>query len=366
MSPELLYLLRQQIRSSGPLRFDTFMDIVLYSDPHGYYRNHVPGADSDYRTSPSLTPWFGRLVARDLETAWKGLGSPEEFTVAEVGAGNADLAAAAVSAASGRFADALRWIFVEPMPLVAGLQRSRFGSSPGFSWVERLEDLAPFTGVILANEVLDNFAFRIFEIRELGPIEVRVAASRTALQEVLVPLDLDAEAMVGPAVEHLEEGDRFEVRTGVERWVADAARVLPRGALLVVDYGDVEPDIWTKRPSGSMVTYRQGQLGLDPFSDLGSTDITAHVNFSELSRAAERAGMVPEPVRTQREWLESVGLPKVVEELRQAEAIARFEGRHGDWVGLVAERSRVETLAGQGGLGDYLVFKAVAERDPEG
>ena len=359
MSPELLHLLRHQIRTSGPLRFDSFMDTVLYSDPHGYYRNNVPGADSDYRTAPSLTPRFGRLVARDLKAAWKGLGSPEEFTVAEVGAGNADLAAAAISAATGRFAHALRWIFVEPMSFVAGLQKARLGSGDRFAWVERLEDLAPLTGVILANEVLDNFGFRIFEIGEFGPMEVRVGATRTALQEVLVPLDADGEGLVGPALKHLEEGDRFEVRAGVEGWVADAARALHRGALLVVDYGDVEPEIWTKRPSGSMVTYRQGRLGLDPFSDLGATDITAHVNFSELTRAAERAGLRACQVRTQREWLESLGLGKAIEELRRSEATSRVEGRHGDWVGLVAERSRVETLAGRGGLGDYLVFKAV-------
>lgn len=359
MSPELLHLLRQQIRRSGPLRFDTFMDTVLYSDPHGYYRHNVPGADSDYRTSPSLTPWFGKLVARDLKSTWKALDSPEEFTVAEVGAGNADLAASVVSSATGPFAAALRWIFVEPMEFVANLQKGRLGSRDRFTWVGRLEDLAPLTGVVLANEVLDNFGFRIFQIGEFGPMEVRVGTTRTALQEVLTPLDADGEAMVGPAVQHLEEGDRIEVRTGVENWVAEAARELHRGSLLVVDYGDVEPEIWTKRPSGSMVTYRQGRIGLDPFSDLGSTDITAHVNFSELARAAEQAGMVVCPLRTQHEWLESLRLGKVIEEFRQSEAIARFEGRHGDWVGLVAERSRVETLAGRGGLGDYLVFKAV-------
>jgi SAM-dependent MidA family methyltransferase len=359
MSPELLHLLRQQIRLSGPLRFDAFMDLALYSDPHGYYRSRVPGADSDYRTSPSLTPWFGKLVARDLQAIWERLGSPEKFSVAEAGAGNADLAAAAVAASAGPFAAALRWVFIEPMPFVASLQKGRLGTSERFSWAESLDDLAPITGVILANEVLDNFAFRVFEVREFGPMEVRVGTSRTALQEVLTPLDADAEILVAPALEHLEVGDRFEIRTGVDRWVADAARTLDRGALLVVDYGDVEPEIWTKRPSGSMVTYRQGLLGLNPVEEVGESDITAHVNFSQLTRAARAAGMLPCPLLTQREWLGSLGLQEAVEEIRQAEAIARFEGRHGDWVGLVAERSRLETLAGRGGLGDYLVFKAV-------
>jgi SAM-dependent MidA family methyltransferase len=206
--------------------------------------------------------------------------------------------------------------------------------------------------------VLDNFAFRVFEIGQFGPMEVRVGASRTGLQEVLTPLDAEAEVLVVPALEHLEEGDRFEIRTGIERWVTDATRTLDRGVLLVVDYGDVEPEIWTRRPSGSMVTYRRGLLGLNPLEEVGEADITAHVNFSQLTRAAQAAGMLPCPILTQRDWLTSLGIEQAIEDIRQAEAIARFEGRHGDWVSLVAERSRLETLAGRGGLGDYLVFKA--------
>ncbi len=358
MSPELLYLLRRRIRASGPLAFDEFMKVVLYSDPHGYYRNHVPGAGSDYRTSPSLTPWFGRLVADDLRRAWEGLGSPGIFTVAEVGAGNADLAASAVEAAGGPFAEALRWVFVEPIDSVAGLQRSHLGSSSRFSWVAGLGRLDPITGAILAHEVLDNFPFRLFEVHEQGPMEVRVGAVRNHLAEVLVAIGREVVELVAPALEHLEVGDRFELRTNLEGWVAECARALERGRLMFVDYGDLEPEIWTRHPAGSMATYRQGRLGSDPFEDVGDADITAHVNFSALGRAAQDAGLELGPLQTQRGWLESLGLKDLVAELRRKELKARAEGRHGDYLSHMAERSRVETLAARGGLGDYLVFSA--------
>lgn len=358
MSPELLYLLRRRIGTSGPLRFDEFLELVLYGDPHGYYRNHVPGADSDYQTSPTLTPWFGRLVVRDFEAVWKGLGSPGRFSIVEAGAGNGDLASSVMEAAEGPFAEALRWVFVEPIDTIARLQRSRFGSSGRFSWAAGLGEVTGVTGIVLAHEVLDNFPFRIFELGSEGPVEIRVGVVRNHLAEVRFPIGPEVEALAQPALEHLEEGDRFELRTGVERWVADAAAALDRGRLLVVDYGELEPEVWTRHPAGSMVTYRRGILGNDPLEEVGGADVTAHVNFSALGRAAEDAGLSLLPLQTQRGWLESLGLRDLTAEMRRREVQARQEGRHGDYVGLLAQRSKVETLGARGGLGDYLVFAA--------
>jgi SAM-dependent MidA family methyltransferase len=358
MPQELLYLLRQQIRAFGPLRFDEFMDLVLYSQPHGYYLNTVPGADADYQTSPTLTPWFGRLVAQDLKAVWEGLESPAEFTVVEVGAGNGDLAHAAVDAAEGAFDEALRWTFVERSDAVTGLQRSRFGLRGRYSWAKGFGELAPITGVILAHEVLDNFPFRVFEVGKDGAMEVRVGITRDHLAEVLFPIGPEVGELVAPALEHLEVGDRFELRTDVERWVTEAALALERGRLMVIDYGDLEPEIWTRHPSGSMMTYRRGELGTNPFENLGAADITAHVNFSALARAAQDTSLELLPLQTQRSWLESLGLAELVAELRKVAMKAREEGRHGDYLRFTAERSKVEMLAARGGLGDYLVFTA--------
>lgn len=358
MSAELLYLVRRRIREHGPLRFDDFMSLALYSDPHGYYRSHVPGADSDYHTSATLTPWFGRLAGRRLRQMWASLGSPDEFTVAEVGGGSGALGAAVLQHADGTFRRALHWAFVEPMPAIAELQASRLGHlGRSVRWVEELVELAPLTGCILANEVLDNFPFRIFEKGELGPVEVRVDAARHALQEALVPAGPQADPEILAALEHLEVGDRYEVRSGLGDWVSAVASALRAGYLLVIDYGDVEPQLWTRRPGGSMVTYRQGQLGTDPFEELGSADITAHVDFTDLARRLAAAGLhVQDPV-PQRDWLRALGLDEVIDRLRETEAAAQQAGRSADSMAALAERSRVQALA-SGVLGGYLVLEA--------
>ncbi|GAC1361806.1 MAG: hypothetical protein NVSMB32_01330 [Actinomycetota bacterium] len=121
MTQSLLKVLQERIRTGGPLPFEAFMRLCLYHPEHGYYASRVPGQGGDYGTSPSVTPWFGRLVARELQRMWQALGRPDTFTVVEVGAGRGDLAAGALEAA-GPLAEALRWRFVERFEAVRHLR----------------------------------------------------------------------------------------------------------------------------------------------------------------------------------------------------------------------------------------------------
>src|SRR2546426_9707773 len=99
MAESLLGDVRERIRSGGPVPFESFMRLALYHPRFGYYATRVPGSGGDYGTSPSLTPWFGRLVARELSAMWDAVGKPDRFTVVEAGGGRADLPAAVLASA---------------------------------------------------------------------------------------------------------------------------------------------------------------------------------------------------------------------------------------------------------------------------
>jgi SAM-dependent MidA family methyltransferase len=336
-----------RIAASGPVPFADYMDAVLYDPRHGYYASRVPGPASDYRTAPSFTPWFGRLLAEALRRQWEELGRPDEFAVVEVGAGGADLAAAALETAEGPFAKALRWRFVERFEAVRDLQRRRLPDDAPVEWAPSLGG-DPVHGCVLANEVLDNMPVHVFERTDDGLDEIYVAATDGRLTELLGPPSNDAAAaLAARALPHLDKGDRLEVRPGVEAWCTAAAGTLRSGSLLVIDYGDVEPDLWLRRPAGSLVTYRDDRMGNDPLDSPGLADVTAHVDFSHLERAARAAGFAPRDLRTQREFLLGLGLGDVVDRLRATDGLAAL-----------AERSRVSALAARGGLGDLLVFEA--------
>ena len=88
-------LILKRIKANGPITFSSFMTSVLYDKNFGYYsrkiNNNPLGIYGDYYTSPLVHPAFGSLLAIHIYNLWKNLDEPDEFTIVEIGAGNAYL-----------------------------------------------------------------------------------------------------------------------------------------------------------------------------------------------------------------------------------------------------------------------------------
>lgn len=364
----------KRIRRGGPISFAEFMNIALYHPTLGYYASRVPGPRADYRTSPSLTASFGRLMAKMLHRMWELLGEPEVFTVIEVGGGAGDLALAAARALPEPLRKAITWRFVERFEKVRAIQAERLkGEAVRAEWSGEVGEAPPAAGCVVANEVLDNFPVQVFEVIDGQPVELLVGVEGDRLVETRSerplsvrpdPAHSELAEYARVAAAHLEDGDRFEVRPGVEEWCRRADAALERGYLVVIDYGDTTPDLWIKRPAGTMVTYKDENIGLDPFDCPGERDITAHVDFTSLERAASASGFVAQPIVTQREFLEELGIADIGRGLRWAQQEAQSAGNHVDAMQLLAERGRLQALTARGGLGDLLVFVAKKNAPP--
>ena len=355
--------LRDRIGSTGPIPFESFMRLALYHPRHGYYATRVPGQGSHYGTSPSLSPWFGRLVMRELRRMWEALGCPDPFTVVEVGPGRADLAASAIAAA-GPLSDALRWRFVERFDAIAALQAERLGPvASRVEWSPHLGGPPAPAGCVLAHEVIDNFPVHLLETTaDGGTRELYVDLDGDRLVERLGPLSTDslAEAAraAGPQLGALRPGSRFEICGDLEGWCRDASHAIARGYLLAIDYGDLEPDLWRKNPRGTVVTYGPEGFREDPLTDPGGRDITADVNFSAVGRLVERNGFVPQLFTTQREWLRSLGLDAAAAGVEAASEEAWDRQAHQEAMALEEELGLMRALVAHMGLGDIMVFRA--------
>ncbi|BAN03864.1 hypothetical protein YM304_35500 [Ilumatobacter coccineus YM16-304] len=322
--------------SADPIPFDQFMDAALYG-PAGFYTSGgAAGRRGDFLTSPEVGPLFGAVIARYLDAQWRRLGEPDEFVVVDAGAGPGTLARS-VLAASPECSDALRYIAVE----ISAAQRERHPDG-----VESVEALPSerFTGVIVANELLDNLPFRL-AVFEDGWREAYVEQGSDGRWTERLSATFD------PPLSWLPESAPFGARAPlVDRaaaWVADARALLSAGSLLVIDYGVPHTADMAHRPWRDWLrTYRNNERGEHYLSSPGAQDITTDVPFDQLPE--------PDSVRSQAQFLQLHGIDDLVAEGKRIweEQAAR--------PGLEAMkmRSRIsesEALLDPAGLGDFLV-----------
>ena len=363
------------IHRRGPVPYDEVIDQALCHPSEGFYAaGGSPGRHGDFLTSPEVGPLFGSVMARALDAWWGELGRPDPFVVVEAGAGAGTLARDILVAAPA-CSTALRYVLVERSPVLTRLQGTRVhlepaavvlgpavpGSSgdapppvPGAGPVATaLPELpaGPVTGLVIANELLDNLPFRLLERRSGRWSEVRVGERDGRLEEVLVPAAPDVAAEAHRLVGDVDDGARVPLQHRARAWLRAALSLLERGRVIVVDYADTTPSM-ARRPWREWVrTYRSHGPGGHPLHDPGCQDVTCEVAVDQLAHVR-----TPTSDRSQAEFLWAHGIDDVVGTAREA---WRARAAVGD-LAAVRARSRVTeaaALTDPGGLGAFRVLE---------
>ena len=289
--------------AGGSLGFDGFMEVALYGESGFYTTTGRAGRRGDFLTSPEVGPLFGAVVARMLDDEWDRLGRPDNFVVVDLGAGPGTLART-VLASSPRCLQAGRYVAVEISPQ----QRAQH---PG-----GIESLASFdeesiTGVVIANELLDNIPFRL-AVHDGIWREARVIHERGRFLEILGPLDTSDLDGILPTSAAL--GARVPLQSRAAELVDDFRGRLHQGRLVVFDYTTPTTPGLAERPWRSWLrTYRHHERGAHYLAEPGTQDITSEVAIDQL---IHRVGE-PDAVRTQAQWLGRWGIDDLVEEGRR-------------------------------------------------
>ncbi len=359
--------LRDRFAVGGALRFDDYMEAVLYDPRRGFYATggRAGARAGDFITSPEVGPLFGAVLAGVVDDWWRAAGSPTTFTVAEPGAGPGTLAAA-VRLAQPACADALRWVLVERTAAQRVRHVERLGArddldvavgAPARRGTPELRSVAHLPhgfrcDAVVANELLDNLPARVVERTAAGWSEVWVTAGDApgALVEELRPLDASdpaaqcATRLAPDAV----VGARVPVEDEAVRWLGDAlARVGEAGHVLVFDYADTTTSMARRGQASWMRTYSTHGRGLDPLEACGTQDLTVDVAIDQLAEVRP-----PSLDTTQVAFLVANGIDRLVEEGRRVWT----ERAHVGDLAAVRARSRVreaEALCDPAGLGAH-------------
>ena len=273
------------------------MDISLYHPELGYYARAAQktGRAGDFFTSVDVGPIFGELLAKQFAEMWR-VTKALRFDLVEAGAGSGRLARDVLDAAQRidpEFYGAIRLSLVEQSPAARAAQPGTLG--PHVRLLAHSAAALPESvdGVIYANELLDALPTHVVAMTAAGLREVFVDFVDDRFIERYEKLSTSriAEYLARAGAE-MRVGWRAEVNLAAEDWTIGAAASLHRGFMVLIDYGHDEHELYSALHSaGTLTSYKRHSQLADFLQEPGDTDITAHVDLSAVTRAAERSGL---------------------------------------------------------------------------
>lgn len=292
-----------RIRQDGPMRLSDYMADCLTHPTLGYYTTRDPlGAAGDFVTAPEISQMFGELIGLCLAQSWLDQDCPAPFTLAELGPGRGTLMADAMRAtrAVPGFHAAARLALIEISPTLRAAQAELLAPYAP-QWLGAAAELPEQPLYAIANEFFDALPIRQFLRDGAGWRERLVGINGDDLA-----FGLGARAP-HPALAHrladTKDGDLVETCAPALPVIAAlAARITGHGgAAMIVDYGD-----W--RSLGDTLQALRGHKSAGILDDPGQADLTAHVDFEALARAADAAGCAHSHLTPQGLFLERLGI----------------------------------------------------------
>jgi len=279
--------LERRIAAEGPITIAAFMAEALMHPTHGYYAQSDPfGIDGDFTTAPEICQIFGELIGLWCADVWRQMGAPEEIALAELGPGRGTLMADALRAAAvlPAFRKAVSVHLVEASPFLRSRQEQALAAFLP-TWHETVASLPDVPTLLIANEFFDALPIHQFVFTSDGWRERLVTSVDGVFAVIVSPQPTPRARLIDDGINaNAKVGDMAEVcPAGLSVMEAISAKITQYGgAALIVDYGSMEP---RARPTLQSVRSHKAH---DFLEAPGSADITAHVDFAALGRAAIR------------------------------------------------------------------------------
>lgn len=351
---ELAEILRQRIALAGPITVSEFMTEALNHPALGYYRRGKPlGASGDFVTAPEISQMFGELIGAWLAERWLVLGSPQRVHLVELGPGRGTLLLDALRAtrAVPGFHEALELHLVEIHAGLRDVQREALAGNFTPHWHERFAQVpsgAPL--LLLANEFLDALPIRQLVRQPWGWAERMVGLVRGNAKFAFAsaPGKSPLATLLPDPVRAIDRfGAVVELSPAVTSLTSEIARRIAadRGAALFIDYG------YDSGTNGDTLQALRAHKPTGVFEAIGETDLTAHVDFAAVARAARQAGAATDGPTAQGDFLRDLGIETRAALLRQLATPAQAD----------AIDAAMRRLIDPGQMGT--LFRAIALRD---
>ena len=307
--------IRNLIEEKTEISIADFMEMAMSSSSYSYYKSTQPlGVDGDFITSPEVSQMFGEIIGLWVIDIWEKMGSPSKVNLVELGPGRGLLMRDLLNAGKmlEKFTAAIDIYLVDINPILKKEQKSIL-SAFKVNWIDDLDELPKAPTIFIANEFFD--ALPIVQYVKLKNLwhenMVSIRYDNNELYFRQKPLMPDLNAQLNSEHTKALDGAILEESRESIRWMQEISDVIAKykGAALIIDYGyDIK---FKKRKTSEYNSTLQGVRNhnyVPILDEVGSVDLSAHVDFNSLSNIASARNLYVYDIITQAEFLKEFGI----------------------------------------------------------
>ena len=296
------------ITEQGPISISDFMKLALADKKNGYYRKKMPlGSKGDFITSPDISQIFGEIIGVWILDLWIKLGKPKETQIVDLGGGRGTLLSDIKRVLGNKISS---YIFIDINVELIKLQKKAVKDAIHF---EKIENIPNKPSIFIGNEFLDTFPINQFVLSDKYFKEVCVNYKNKKLifshQRTNLSRALDKKTL-----NHIRVNDILEINFESRKFIEKLSRFIKEnnGGAIFFDYG------YTFSHGDTFQAVKDSKF-VNPLDDPGNADLTAHVDFNDLSHQAKNSLVSVWGPDTQGTFLKKMG---AIERLNALESIS--------------------------------------------
>ena len=298
-------------KNNFSIPLDKFIDLALYDKKIGYYMKKSPfGKDGDFVTAPNISRLFSEVIAIWTIGFWENLGSPKNFNLVELGAGNGSMMKILIETFKKfpNFFNSCNIIIHEKSPKLIKNQKKELLKEK-VTWVSDIEKIKTSQTIFIANEFFDSIAIKQFiKINNLW--FEKYVNIKNKKKPFFFCKKMNMKKFEEKINYSISKDQNFiEYSLLSVKYLKKIAKIIKKnnGGLLIIDYGNFERKMTNTLKAISNHKYK------DILKNVGKSDITYNINFYLFKKIIKRFGGLKNIMTTQGDFLVKMGIKKRAE-----------------------------------------------------
>ena len=326
-------ILTKEISKKGYISISRFMEISLTNPEEGYYIKKKPlGKAGDFITAPDITQIFGEVIGAWAIDVINKINCKSSFQIVDLGGGRGTLLKDIKRIKSN---NNISYGFLEINKKLIIAQKQIV---PEAKHYKSISDIPDAPTIFIGNEFLD--VFPINQYIKINETWKEVFVTKNNDRFLYCYKDIEDKILFEENKRNFpNEADFLEVNTMIKKIVRDISNFLKRnnGICLFIDYG-------YSKGYGNTLQALKNHKYVDPLSFPGASDLTSHINFSQIINETKNIEMNFFGPISQRNFLINLGAFERLEILKKSTNSEKIKNDLDEGLHRVIENSQMGEL----------------------